>query len=1076
MTARLWSIAVLLGGSGFCALIYQIAWLRELRLVFGASTAASAAVLAIFMAGLGLGGAFLGRRADKHPNPLAYYAALELAIALSAAATPFLLYGVRSLYIALGGSLVLGLGGATVLRLALAAVVLGVPTVLMGGTLPAAARAAESAADVARNRVAVLYGVNTLGAVAGAFLSTFWLLEIFGTRQTLWLACLLNVVVALTARSLARAPIAAEQPAPEPAQPLSPAAIFEDAPATPPAFVLLAAGVVGFVFLLMELVWYRMLSPLLGGSTYTFGLILAVALLGIGLGSAAYAFAGRTRPPSLYAFAATVGIEAVFLATPYALGDNLAILAHSLRDLTAIGFTGHVVGWTLLALIVVFPTALVSGYQFPLLIGLLGQGARHVGKHTGLAYACNTAGAILGSLAGGFGALPLLGATGAWKGSVALLALLGAATLLLAMRTRGSASFPRSSVWPAVLPIGALAMAAVLVSVPMGPTALWRHSGIGVGRSIIDTSDRNALIKSFNELRRQIRWEADGIESAVALQANSGWAFILNGKNDGNAIYDASTQVTLGLISAIVHPNPTSAFVIGMGTGSSAGWLAAVDSIAQVDVAELEPVSLEMAQRCADVNHDAMNDPKINIIAGDARELLLTAPRQYDLIVSEPSNPYRAGIASLYTVEFYEAVAKRLSEGGLFSQWVQAYEIDARTFRTIYATLASVFEYVETWQTNDVDLVILCSNQPIIYDVARLRPRIQMQPFADALLYTWGVVDLEGMFSRYIARSEFAQHAARGAEALLNTDDRTLVEYGFARTVGQKPKFVPLELRKAAAEHGAQRPILANGDLNWGSVEDQRLLMSTLIGHKTPNRALLPDDMRHRADAFAAYVDDDLSAVWAAWSQQSREPEYPLELAVVAEALAEQGDERGLHYLARLGEWAPVTAAAINARLLYRTGRTADAVAQLEAVYRSLRKYPWALLHVTKRALELGQEIAEHEPKFAARLLAAVDVPFSVHLFEEYRRELAIALASHVSPEAAAERVAAFEPHVVWTREFLAFRAAVYAETGSALAARAQRDLQQFEQNDSHRFVDLLFAPAEEENGRIGRAERPPSH
>src|SRR5690606_12128348 len=143
--------------------IYQVAWLRELRLVFGASTAASAAVLAIFMAGLGAGGAWLGRRADKHPNPLAYYAALELAIALTAAATPLLLYGVRSLYTALGGSLVLGLGGATVLRLTLAALVLGLPTVLMGGTLPAAARAAESAADVARNRVAVLYGVNTLG-------------------------------------------------------------------------------------------------------------------------------------------------------------------------------------------------------------------------------------------------------------------------------------------------------------------------------------------------------------------------------------------------------------------------------------------------------------------------------------------------------------------------------------------------------------------------------------------------------------------------------------------------------------------------------------------------------------------------------------------------------------------------------------------------------------------------------------------------------------------------------------------------------------------------------------------------
>ena len=248
-----------------------------LRLVFGVSTAASAAVLAIFLGGLGLGGLLLGRRADRARSPLRLYADLETGVAVAAAATPLLLAVVARLYFLLGGTAVLGLAGATVLRLALAAVVLGLPAVLMGGTLPAAVRAVERGADAGRRRTGLLYGANTLGAVGGSLYATFLALELLGTNLTVWSASLLNLVVALAARLLVArpgAPAAAPPESPEPAP----------TGAAPVALVLVAAAVVGFAFLLMELVWYRMLAPLLGGSTYTFGLILAVALAGIGAG------------------------------------------------------------------------------------------------------------------------------------------------------------------------------------------------------------------------------------------------------------------------------------------------------------------------------------------------------------------------------------------------------------------------------------------------------------------------------------------------------------------------------------------------------------------------------------------------------------------------------------------------------------------------------------------------------------------------------------------------------------------------------------------------------------------------
>ncbi|HSN67735.1 MAG TPA: spermidine synthase, partial [Thermoanaerobaculia bacterium] len=185
-------VSALLFASGFCALVYQTTWFREFRLIFGASTAASAAVLAVFMGGLGIGGAILGRRADRARNGLRLYALLEVGIAISAAATPLLLLLARRAYIATGGSGAFGLGGATIVRIALTALVLAIPTILMGGTLPAAARAVETRDDRGRRRLAVLYGANTVGAVAGALAGTFGMLELFGNRKTLLIAAALN--------------------------------------------------------------------------------------------------------------------------------------------------------------------------------------------------------------------------------------------------------------------------------------------------------------------------------------------------------------------------------------------------------------------------------------------------------------------------------------------------------------------------------------------------------------------------------------------------------------------------------------------------------------------------------------------------------------------------------------------------------------------------------------------------------------------------------------------------------------------------------------------------------------------
>src|SRR5438128_7587757 len=432
MPGRTRLLALLLFRSGFCALIYQTTWLREFRLIFGASTAATAAVVGVFMAGLGFGGIILGRRSETKAQPVAFYASLELFIAISAALSPFIIFVGRHLYIALGGAAAMGLPLGTLVRLILAALIMGTPTFLMGGTLPAAARAVVARGDVERRSIGVLYGVNTLGAVTGAVAGTFYCFENFGNRATLWLAAAINIAIALAGFRLSKS-IADLKPVRES---VSKPDAEEIRAVANPRFVLMAAAVVGFAFFLMALVWYRMLGPLLGGSTFSFGLILAVALLGIGLGGVAYAFFGLKRSASLQFFAMTCAAEAFFIALPYALGDRIAMAAMLLRPLGTIGFHGHIMAWTALCSLVVFPAAFVAGLQFPLLIALLGKGKKLVGSQTGAAYAWNTIGALAGSLAGGFGFIPMFSAPGVWRIVIILLCALAVVAVSLALRER----------------------------------------------------------------------------------------------------------------------------------------------------------------------------------------------------------------------------------------------------------------------------------------------------------------------------------------------------------------------------------------------------------------------------------------------------------------------------------------------------------------------------------------------------------------------------------------------------------------------------------------------------------------
>jgi spermidine synthase len=1019
-------VLLLLFFSGCSALVYQLAWFRELRLIFGASTSATAAVLAVFMGGLGVGGAVLGKRVDRTESGLALYARLEIGVACLAALTPLLVMAADRIYIAVGGSVALGGTGATLLRVALSVVVLGPCTFLMGGTLPAAARAVEHAGDPERRRAAALYGTNTLGAVCGALLANFVLLEVFGTRITLWSAALLNLLVGVTARSLSRtmpsASVVTDKELASASWSLP--AVGERTKWFPP----FAAALAGFAFMLMELVWYRMLGPLLGGSSYTFGLILAVALVGIGLGGAFYA---RTRAPStLLAFATTCSLEALFIGIPYALGDRIAIGAAVLGPAARAGFSASVLVWAAICMLVVLPAAFVSGVQFPLVMGLYGRGQHDVGRDVGYAYLANTVGAIAGAIAGGFGLIPLLGATRCWR--LVIVSLIVGALLSIALdaRVRGARLVGSAR------GVG-LAILAGTMLLPSGPSAVWRHSGIGAGRveQVLHGTDRSAIETFVRQYHRVVKWEKDGVESSVALAADNGYAFVLNGKADGHTLKDAGTQVMSGMLPAMLHADVKRALVVGLGTGSTAGWLGKVPTIERVDVVELEPAILDVARDCALVNESVLDNPKVHITLADAREVLRATPQRYDIIFSEPSNPYRAGISSMYTTEYYAAAATRLEPGGVFVQWMQAYEVDGWTVATVLVTLRQVFPEVTVWETEPGDFLLAARREHEPVDIARLRSRLQSEPFQRAARAAWRTSSVEGVLSHFVATSKLSDTFIERKIGAVNTDDQNLLEFAFARSVGMQVA-IENDVHDLSRRLGMDRPDVV-GEVQWDRIVDERWLYQDSDG-----MALHPPASMHPDHAVGKLVEQyrrgQFSTAFTTWKRERRMPTSLREAGIVAELAARVGGAEDEPLLAG----APYPADHDVLLALWRA-RHADgdgAVASLASALQRARSEPWMTKELVRAMLLLAGEVAAKEPSRARMLYEALREPFAVENVRDARLRAAAEIADRSKdPRLCIEAYHALEPPL-WNGPLLRGRARCYQEAGDPRAAEAEAD------------------------------------
>lgn len=1054
--------------SGACSLVYQVLWMRGFRLVFGASTLASAAVIAIFMGGLGLGSYVLGRKVDQSSSPLKLYAKYEMFVALGAALSPLAIWGVEQIYYATGGSVRLGLYWSYVVRLLLAVPVLALPTFFMGGTLAAAAKAVQSEKDHTRRSLGVIYGSNTLGAVTGVVLATFFAVEIFGVRSSMWLAAAANVLIGVYVLKLDRifnagskTAVEGEDPAPglnisadtwpegleAGEREMKRTPTVESPKASRPKestprrtgetfssaldgwnrrFVFLSSAWVGFCFFAIEMVWYRVFAPLLGGSSYSFGIVLAVALLGIGVGGALFGRA-RHKQSTILHFSVTCAIEALVILIPFALGDRIAAATSILLGFGVFGFWGFVGSWTVVAMAVVFLPSLIAGYQFPLLVSILGRGKKGIGEDVGHTYLYNTLGGIAGAIGSGFGLMSILGANGLW---VALaLSLVAVAFIGLAISIIGNqglapirARSRRSLTWVALLSGGF----AVILSTFPGPSAAWRHSPIGAGRFQYTSGDWESLENRFRQKRRHIVWEADGRETTVGISDQNGYAFLVNGKTDGNVRGDAGTQVMCSLLGAMVHGSPKSGLVIGLGTGMSAGWLAEVDTMQRVDVAELEPAILEMARRSKAVNFDVTRHPKVEIHIADGREFLQTTNKRYDVIMSEPSNPYRAGVASLFSQDFYRVVKEHLDDEGVFVQWIQAYEVDGQTVRSVIATLGSVFASVEIWSTQTGDLALISKKRDKIYNVDEIRSLSESEPYRSALRQTWGLSGVEGFFAGFRAGPGLARKILELDDAWIDTDDQPVVEFGFSRTLGQRTFVSQPEIERAALQTGSVKPTL-EGTLDWSKVLEARALRD-LRAPKALVELLEQDKslkarMRSRSLFGNGKYEDSLKA----WLEQKTPAVHMVDIRNLAVAAAKVGHPMKAEFISQLKEHSPVDVKIVSAIDRAREKQPDESVVELVDAFITARQDPWFNRGLMVEALSLGDALAKDSKGSAKRLFEALAEPFAVRVVEGQRRSARLSVGIAVDPkESCRETLAEFEPHVPWEQGILAARVQCY--------------------------------------------------
>ena len=817
---------VLFAVSGAAALIYEVVWTRLLTLHMGHGLAAASTVLAAFMGGLAAGAGAAGRYAARlQPRrAVQLYAALEIAIAILALVMPLLLIAVRPL---LAATYAEGNGGTTFVfvRLVSSVLLLCVPAAAMGATFPIASRWIVRSASTAAQDAGGLYAANTLGAAAGAVLAGFWLIPALGLQGTTLVGVALNVIAAGGAFFLARRTGDAMSAAVDPVAPKAQhkkARAEEPLPvrANAPLLAAAALGVSGFASLTLQVVWTRLLVQILGPTTYAFSTVVAIFIIGIA--------GGATIGSRLAARAKNPGVG---LACSLLISAGLALAAASGVDwaLLTIGeivsrpeyeFADVLRREVLLVSGLLLPMTIAFGAAFPFAVALAGGNDDSVTQHIGLVYAVNTLGAILGSMLAGFVMVPEIGLHLTIRVVAAISALVALVVLVISPRTTGR--------W-----MGFALAAGVAVAIAIVPH--WDRSLLSSGAYKYAPAMRGPSLEASLTAGDLLSYR-EGSTGTVAVRKLTGTVSLaIDGKVDASNAGDMLTQRMLAHLPLLLHPNPARVAVLGLGSGVTLG-SALRHPVREATVLEISPEVVAASSFFETENHKALSDSRTRVIVGDGRTHLMLGKQPYDVIVSEPSNPWMAGIASLFTREFFEGAKARLAPGGVLCQWAHTYDISDADLRSIVATFLSVFPDGTLWLVGDADVLLIGSTEPLDSRISGIANAMQRPGVADDLA-SIGVKGAFSITSLFVA--EGAALKAWAADAPLQTDDRSALEFSGPRSIfGTHRDDNATALRTLAAK--SPKPVAVAAALAAATTDDLR------------DRGL----MLFKADAYQPAYDD----------------------------------------------------------------------------------------------------------------------------------------------------------------------------------------------------------------------------
>ena len=775
--------------SGSTGLIYQNVWVRILGLYFGNTATAISAVLTAFMSGLALGSWLVSGRSDRVRNPLLTYAVIEFIIGCYCLLTPRLLSVAHDAYSAQVVANGLGLWPRTLLQFALCLVVLILPTALMGATLPILSAGLQRIMGTVSRTVGNLYAINTFGAVAGTVITAFVLLQYVGAHEAILLAAAINIaigtVLAVFSVASRTGRMAVRERQAEQRSRAQEAAAEDPSERALRRYILTAFFVAGFCALTCEVIWTRVLCMMIGSSVYSFAVILTAFLLGIALGSYLFALFWGDRKVGIGSFGiveAAIGLFCIALTVVFSwmpevfLGLFLGYNKIALPE-------GLLAAELLIAFAIVAPPTVLMGLAFPLVTKVLTDAGGGLGSSVGRAYASNTAGAILGSCLSTLVLVPLIG----MRAVILIAGLLYVATGVAAMLI--AAARARSVGWSAVATtVGALAVILAIVLPPWSTSAL----SFGVFQSNqVGNADVTDLLGDARQNPERLVFYREGPSAVVSVSkwerggGKKAYAIAVNGKVDASTSPgDMPTQVMTGHLPCLLMDDPKRVVLIGLGSGISAACIARHSSVEDVTCVEIEPnVAVGARGFFGDLNDEILvpgKDPRFHLAVDDGRSFVQRSAEPFDIIISEPSNPWIAGVGNLYTREFYETCRDKLTPEGIMVQWTQLYSLSPTTLRMILNTFSSVFENVSVFHPTTGDVLLVASRSPIILDRDKLQARIDAITNLSHLTTTGGSTP-EELTAYFLLSDADLRKLARGAE--MNTDNLPLLEFWAPRAL-----------------------------------------------------------------------------------------------------------------------------------------------------------------------------------------------------------------------------------------------------------------------------------------------------